>query len=39
MIDDNALVVLALLIAESEPKSKELMIELIKNLLTEKNIA
>lgn len=34
-INDNALVALALLIAESDPKSKELMIALIKNLLTE----
>ncbi len=37
IIDDNALVALALLIAESEPKSKELMIALIKNLLAEAN--
>jgi len=37
IINDNALVALALLIAESEPKSKELMIALIKNLLTETN--
>ena len=37
LINDNALVALALLIAESEPKSKELMIALIKNLLAEKN--
>jgi len=36
LINDNALVALALLIAESEPKSKELMITLIKNLLDEK---
>jgi death-on-curing family protein len=35
-INDNALVALALLIAESEPKNKELMIALIKNLLAEK---
>ncbi|EKE00867.1 MAG: hypothetical protein ACD_21C00261G0005 [uncultured bacterium] len=33
LINDNALVALALLIAESEPKCKELMIALIKNLL------
>lgn len=33
IINDNALVALALLIAESEPKNKGLMIELIKNLL------
>jgi len=37
IINDNALVALALLIAESEPKNKELMIALIKNLLSEKN--
>lgn len=36
IINDNALVALALLIAESEPKNKELMIGLIKNLLAEK---
>ena len=35
MINDNALVSLALLIAESEPKAKDLMIALIKNLLAE----
>jgi prophage maintenance system killer protein len=35
IINDNALVTLALLIAESEPKNKELMVALIKNLLTE----
>ncbi len=34
-INDNALVALALLIAESEPKEKEVMIKLIKNLLKE----
>lgn len=33
IINDNALVALALLIAESDPRSKKLMIELIKNLL------
>jgi prophage maintenance system killer protein len=32
-INDNALVALALLIAESAPKQKELMIKLILNLL------
>jgi len=35
-INDNALVALALLIAESEPRNKELMIRLIMNLLVEK---
>lgn len=35
IINDNALVALALLIAESEPKNKELMIGLIKNLLAD----
>ena len=35
-INDNALVALALLTAESEPRNKELMIRLIMNLLTEK---
>lgn len=35
LINDNALVALALLIAKSEPKNKELMIGLIKNLLTD----
>jgi len=34
-INDNALVALALLIAESEPREKEVMIKLIKNLLKE----
>jgi hypothetical protein len=33
--DSNALVALALLIAESEPAQKELMIRLVMNLLTE----
>jgi prophage maintenance system killer protein len=37
IINDNALVALALLIAESEPKAKDLMIALIKNLLAEAN--
>ncbi len=37
IINDNALVALALLIAESEPKGKELMIALIRNLLAEAN--
>ncbi len=35
-INDNALVALALLTAESEPRNKELMIRLIMNLLVEK---
>ncbi|MFH0804486.1 MAG: virulence protein RhuM/Fic/DOC family protein [Candidatus Zambryskibacteria bacterium] len=34
-INDNALVALALLIAESNPKEKEIMIRIIKNLLVE----
>ncbi len=34
-INDNALVALALLIAESEPKEKETMIKIIKNLIAE----
>ncbi|MBI5755121.1 virulence protein RhuM/Fic/DOC family protein [Candidatus Peregrinibacteria bacterium] len=34
-INDNALVALALLIAESDPKDKEVMIKIIKNLLAE----
>ena len=34
-INDNALVALALLIAESEPRNKELMISLVMNLLVE----
>lgn len=34
-INDNALTALALLIAESEPKEKEAMIKIIKNLLAE----
>ncbi len=37
-INDNALVALALLTAESEPRNKELMIRLIMNLLAE-NVA
>jgi len=36
LINDNALVALALLIAESKPQKKELMIALIKNLLMKK---
>jgi len=32
-INDNALTALALLIAESNPKEKETMIKIIKNLL------
>lgn len=35
-INDNALVALALLLAESAPKQKELMIRLVMHLLTEK---
>jgi len=35
IINDNALVALALLIAESEPKNKELMVQLVENLLSE----
>ncbi|OGJ39351.1 MAG: hypothetical protein A3A82_04010 [Candidatus Pacebacteria bacterium RIFCSPLOWO2_01_FULL_47_12] len=34
-INDNALTALVLLIAESNPKDKEVMIKIIKNLLTE----
>ena len=34
-INDNALVALALLIAESGPKEKEIMIKIIKNLIAE----
>ncbi|MBU2578504.1 virulence RhuM family protein [Patescibacteria group bacterium] len=34
-INDNALVALALLVAESDPKEKETMIKIIKNLLTD----
>ena len=34
-INDNALTALALLTAESDPKEKEVMIKLIKNLLVE----
>ncbi|MEK7627048.1 MAG: virulence protein RhuM/Fic/DOC family protein [Patescibacteria group bacterium] len=34
-INDNALVALALLIAESDPKDKEVMIKIIKNLISE----
>ncbi|MEO0075442.1 MAG: virulence protein RhuM/Fic/DOC family protein [candidate division WOR-3 bacterium] len=34
-INDNALTALALLIAESNPKDKETMIKIIKNLITE----
>ena len=39
MINDNALVALALLVAESQPKQKELMIRLIEHfiLLKEEN--
>jgi prophage maintenance system killer protein len=34
-VNDNALVALALLVAESDPKEKEIMIKIIKNILTE----
>jgi len=34
-INDNALVALALLVAESDPKEKEIMIKIIKNLINE----
>ncbi len=34
-INDNALTALALLIAESDPKDKEVMIKIIKNLISE----
>ncbi|MFH1233243.1 MAG: virulence protein RhuM/Fic/DOC family protein [Patescibacteria group bacterium] len=34
-INDNALTALALLIAESDPKEKETMVKIIKNLITE----
>jgi|SRR3989344_4894450 len=34
-ISDNALIALALLIAESNPKEKDVMIKIIKNLITE----
>lgn len=34
-INDNALTALALLVAESDPKEKEVMIKIIKNLITE----
>ena len=34
-INDNALTALALLVAESEPKEKEVMIKIIKNMLKE----
>jgi hypothetical protein len=34
-LNDNALVALALLIAESEPAQKELMVRLVMNLLAE----
>jgi prophage maintenance system killer protein len=35
-IPDNALTALALLVAESDPKEKEVMINLIENLLVAK---
>ena len=34
-INDNALTALALLIAESDPKEKEVMINIINNLITD----
>ena len=34
-INDNALTALALLIAESDPSNKDLMIRLVVNLLTD----
>ncbi|PIT96739.1 hypothetical protein COT82_01685 [Candidatus Campbellbacteria bacterium CG10_big_fil_rev_8_21_14_0_10_35_52] len=34
-INDNALAALALLVAESDPKEKETMVKIVKNLLTE----
>ena len=34
-INDNALIALALLIAESDPKEKEVMVRIVKNLLIE----
>jgi prophage maintenance system killer protein len=34
-INDNALTAVALLIAESDPKEKEMMIKIIKNLIAE----
>ena len=34
-INDNALVALALLVAESDPKEKETMVKIVKNLLVE----
>jgi prophage maintenance system killer protein len=34
-INDNALTALALLVAESDPKEKEMMIKIIKNLITD----
>ena len=38
VIDNNALVALTLLIAQSNPKEKEILIELIMNFLTQENI-
>jgi len=35
-VNDNALAALALLVAESDPKEKDIMIKLIINLITEK---
>ena len=37
MMNDNTMVALALLIAESSPKNKELMIQLVINLLKTNN--
>jgi len=34
-INDNALVALALLVAESDPKEKDVMVKIIKNLISE----
>lgn len=38
VIDNNTLVALTLLIAQSNPKEKEILIELIMNFLTQENI-
>ena len=38
VIDNNALVALTLLIAQSNPKEKEILIELIMNFLTQENM-
>jgi hypothetical protein len=34
-INDNALTALALLVAESNPKEKEIMVKIIKSLITD----